>query len=212
MDDLAPSDATRVTQRPPLRVVVTGAPCTGKTTLAAQLAARFGVPWSPEFARLHQAAKPELLDASDVEPIARGQIEAERLALVGAERLVLHDTDLLSTVVYSRHYYGACPEWVVRAADARRADLYLLLHPDVPWTREGLQRDETDTRVALHALFQQALTACGARQVDIRGAWEERERAAAAAVATLLADASGCDQRPGGLAAPGSRSTGGLPE
>ena len=33
------------------RVVLIGPECTGKTSLAADLAARFGVPWSEEYAR-----------------------------------------------------------------------------------------------------------------------------------------------------------------
>jgi NadR type nicotinamide-nucleotide adenylyltransferase len=169
-----------------LRVVVTGAPCTGKTTLAERLALRYRAPWSPEYARQYQAAKPTLLDASDVEPIARGQIEVEQTVLAACRRLAIHDTDLLSTVVYSRHYYGACPDWIVQAAALRRADLYLLLLPDVPWVPEDLQRDATDMRDELHALFRHALVVSGARFVDVGGAWEERELRAAAAVAELL--------------------------
>ena len=39
-----------------IRVVVTGSECTGKTTLAADLAARLSVPWVPEYARQYVAA------------------------------------------------------------------------------------------------------------------------------------------------------------
>ena len=47
---------------------------------------------------------------------------------------MLLDTDLVSTVVYSRHYYGDCPAWIEAAAVRRLADLYLLHDIDVPWT------------------------------------------------------------------------------
>jgi NadR type nicotinamide-nucleotide adenylyltransferase len=161
-----------------MRVVLTGAESTGKSVLAEALAAHFGAPWVPELSRdyAERAARP--LTAGDVEPIARGQMAAEDVA-VG--ELVILDTDLVSTVVYSRHHYGSCPEWIERAAAARRADLYLLLDIDVPWEADGV-RDAGVRREALHRQFEAALGAIGARVVTIGGDWEERRRRAIAAI------------------------------
>ena len=99
-----------------LRVVLTGSESTGKTTLAADLAAHYRTVWSPEFARAYADRKKGPLDRSDVEPIARGQIAGEDEAARRAGRLLILDTDLLSTVVYGRHYYGRFPEWIEKAA------------------------------------------------------------------------------------------------
>jgi NadR type nicotinamide-nucleotide adenylyltransferase len=179
----------------PFVVVVTGSECTGKTTLAAALAAEFDAPWSPEFAREYVDAKRAPLDAADVEPIARGQLAVQRTAEEAASadrrRLVIRDTDLISTTVYARHYYDACPHWILEAARAELGDLYLLLSPDVPWVADGLQRDRPDgaARAEIHTLFREALAAAGARVVEIRGPWPERHRHAAAAVAATLGDA-----------------------
>src|SRR5437879_678808 len=84
--------------------------------------------------------------AVDVVAIARAVIAAEEEAVSRADRLLILDTDLLSTVVYSRAYYGECPPWVEAAARERRAHLYLLHHPDVPWVADGLYRDVPDRR------------------------------------------------------------------
>ncbi len=183
--------------RRPLAIVVSGSECTGKTTLAATLAERLGVPWSKEFARDYVEMKQQALDGTDVEPIARGQLAGEQAAeRQAAERgceVVVRDTDLHSTVVYARHYYGDCPGWIVAAAQARTADLYLLLCPDVPWVADGLQRDRPDeaARVLIHALFRDRLAAAGARVVEIEGTWPERQARAVAAVDMVIADASG---------------------
>ena len=125
----------------PLRVVVTGSESTGKTTLAAELAAHYGTVWSPEFAREYLDRKGSALDDSDVEPIARGQVAGEDEAALRAGRLLVLDTDLVSTVVYARYYYGRCPEWIAELARKRVAQRYLLLCPDVPWVPDGAQRD-----------------------------------------------------------------------
>ena len=96
----------------------------------------------PEFAREYALRVARELTVDDVEPIARGQIALEDAAgetpaLQGS--LLILDTDLISTVVYARHYYGQCPEWIESAAATRKADLYLLTDIDVE------QRDESPT-------------------------------------------------------------------
>ena len=169
--------------RPPLRrVALTGPESTGKTTLAAELAAHYGTAWSAEFSRTYLDRKQARLDDSDVEPIARGQIAGEDEAALRASRLLILDTDLVSTVVYSRYYYGRCPEWIVEAARDRRAQLYLLPHPDVPWMPDGEQRDQPAARAELLRLFRAALDEFGARYVEIRGSWTERRLRAIASI------------------------------
>ena len=170
----------------PLVVFVTGSECTGKTTLAADLAGQFTAPCSPEFAREYLERKGVSLVASDVEPIARGQVAGEDAASAEAAEVVIKDTDLVSTVVYARHYYGTCPAWVERAAEDRLGDVYLLLHPDVPWVGDGLQRDRPVGRALLHGLFTERLSALGARVVDIAGDWPVRRTLASEAVSALL--------------------------
>jgi nicotinamide riboside kinase len=98
--------------------------------------------------------------------------------------LVILDTDLISTVVYSRHYYGQCPEWIEAEAQARKADLYLLTDIDVPWTDDDV-RDTAAARVALHGQFAATLAAYGANFVTIRGDWQQRVVAATAATTEL---------------------------
>ncbi len=91
--------------------------------------------------------------------------------------LLIQDTDLLSTVVYSGHYYGRCPEWIERGPRARRPDLYLLLEIDVPWVPDDV-RDRENRRDEMQQLFRTAVAESGARYIVIRGSWNERfERA-----------------------------------
>ena len=171
------------------RVVVTGSECTGKTTLAGDLARQFGTVCVAEYAREYLDRKVATtglpLDERDVEPIARGQIVAEDRGAATAKRLLVLDTDLVSTTVYARHYYGACPAWIDQAARDRRGDLYLLCDIDVPWVADSV-RDRPHHREHIHALFVEALDTLGAPYVLIRGSWAARLTTAVAAVSEAL--------------------------
>ena len=170
------------------RVVLIGSESTGKTTLAERLARHYGVSWVPEFVRDYAAAKGAPLDGSDVDAIARGQVAREdeyrSRAALSNERLLIADTDLLSTAVYAAHYYGRAPEWVVDAARRRRPDLYLLLDVDLPWTPDP-QRDRGHMRPEMHALFRSAVEASGAPFVVISGSSTARFNSACAAIDAL---------------------------
>ncbi len=185
----------------PLRIVLTGSECTGKTTLARALAVRYDTTWSPEFARDYLERKGAPLTAEDVEPIARGQRAAEQAAGRGAHGVIFLDTDLVSTVLYARHYYGACPCWIEQEARARRGDLYLLNHPDVAWEADGLQRDRGDQRALMHDLFVRTLREFEVLFVDVTGPWPVRWRRATEEVDRLL---SNDRSTPGRTSDPGS--------
>jgi len=155
------------------RVCLIGPECTGKTTLAGQLADYFSAPWAPEFAREYASRVGRLLTFDDVEPIARGQMALEDAATTDNRQpttsfLTILDTDLISTVVYATHYYGRCPEWIKAEARARKADLYLLTDIDVPFIADSL-RDSAAPRETLYGKFAQTLKEYEANVVPITG-------------------------------------------
>ena len=170
-----------------IRIVVTGSECTGKTTLSAALALHYAAPMATEFVRdfvQEKGAAPEL---SDVEDIARGQIAGEDLHTAAGPELVILDTDLLSTWVYSHHYYGECPAWIGQAITARQADLYLLAGIDVPWSADAAQRDRGHMREEMQRFFRDELSLRGFDFIDVSGSLEERLTSATAAIDLILA-------------------------
>lgn len=175
---------------PLLRAVLIGPECTGKTRLARELANHYGVPWSEEYARLFVEEHPRSVTYADVDAIARGQNRLEDQAIAEARhagsRLVIHDTDLLSTVVYSRHYYDRVPAWIEPLALARRGDVYLLHYPDVPWAADGHQRAEPERREELFERFRRLLTDSGVMVAVIEGPWEARRQVALEAIDLVL--------------------------
>jgi NadR type nicotinamide-nucleotide adenylyltransferase len=156
------------------RVVVTGSECTGKTTLARGLAEHFGTIWTPEHVRDFVRSKGAAPTSDDVEAIARGQMAIEDATARGGSRLLVLDTDLLSTIVYSHHYYDACPGWIEDEFRNRSADLYLLAGIDVPWAPDGIYRDRGDRRVEMQGLFRKALVTRRLPFVEVDGPHTDR--------------------------------------
>ncbi len=170
----------------PRRICLTGPECTGKSTLAQRLARELGAACVAEHARAYAEARENELTLADVEPIARGAM-AEDDAVQHAARVVL-DTDLISTVVYSRHYYGFCAPWIEAEARRRRADLYLLMDTDIDWVADAARDTGGDAREDLFDAFRAALDEFETRWVVVSGTSEARWKNVLAAVSSASAD------------------------
>jgi NadR type nicotinamide-nucleotide adenylyltransferase len=163
------------------RVCLIGPECTGKTTIAARLAERYGTVWVPEYAREYAERVARPLTSDDADPIARGQLASEDRLAAGASGMLILDTDLLSTLVYARHYYGTAPSWLESVVPSRLANLYILLTPDCPFIPDPA-RDPLADRLAIHAAMALALDTLSARYTRVGGGWEERWEGAVALV------------------------------
>jgi HTH-type transcriptional repressor of NAD biosynthesis genes len=172
------------------RVCVFGPESTGKSTLARDLAAHFHTVHVPEFARGLLDSKQGVCDASDIPLIAHGQLAAEDALARRANRLLLCDTDVLTTTIWSNVLFGDCPPWIRQVAASRHYDLHLLLDVDVPWV-DDQQRYLPHARQEFFAHCQRALEEASRPYVIIRGAWQERFDRACQAVERILAPSGG---------------------
>jgi NadR type nicotinamide-nucleotide adenylyltransferase len=172
------------------RVCVCGPESTGKTTLAGRLAEEFGTVVVPEYARTLLEAQGGRIEPDDIGRIARGQAASEDALARSARKVLVCDTDLLTTVVWSNTLFGSCPDSVLREADRRHYDLTLLLYADVPWVGDPV-RYLPDDRVGFFERIRAELEQRGRAYVPIRGDWPTRFRAAREAVEQLLAAPAG---------------------
>jgi len=172
----------------PRRIAVYGPESTGKTRLAEKLAAHFRAPLVPEYARERWEAQGALV-LEDMLPVAREQWRREDAAAAAADRLVICDTDALTTMLWSDLLYGTTPDEVRRGAEQRCRGyaLYLLLDIDVPFAPDP-QRcfpDPADREKGMR-IWRGALDRRRLPYALISGDWAERERRAIAAVELAL--------------------------
>jgi len=187
-DPLAHWDYLPVPVRPYFvrRVALVGAECTGKTTLAQALAEAFQTVWVPEYARAYLAGRAQPCTPDDMRVIAREQAALEDNQARQANRLLICDTDLLTTQLWHEHYFGGAPPGLRDLARQRAADLTLLCDLEVPWVADGL-RDAPDSRAWFQQRFQAELTAQGRPWVLLTGTVAQRLQTATQRANQLLA-------------------------
>ena len=156
------------------RIVVTGAESTGKTTLAQALAKYYDEPWTKEFVRGYVQQIDRELRPEDIESIARGQLATEDNQLEQAERLIIHDTNILSSIIYAKHYFRIELDWVSKQFKERNYTLYLLNMPDIPWKADPGQRESPTARTLLHQTFKAKLNFLKLPYIEVYGSKTER--------------------------------------
>lgn len=173
-----------------IKVVLFGPESTGKTTLSKQLARHYNTVWAPEFAREYLQKKwnneRKTCEADDIIPIAVGQMEIENRLAKKADKVLICDTDLLETKVYSEEYYGGFVDPILdKAAKENSYDLYLLTYIDTPWEEDDL-RDRPELRREMFNAFESALKKHNRPYILLQGNKEARLNTAVKAIDEII--------------------------
>ena len=176
-----------------LRVTVFGPESTGKTTLARHLSRRFDGLYMPEFGRVYTHAlgieeaawqPQQLSEIASQHAMLREEIEAR-----GGTRLMVEDTDVVKTAIWSDLLCGTRDpgfDW----DGAALPDLYLLLTPETPFVQDVIRMHARQAR--REAFYDRCIAELGrrgARFAVVSGAdFDQRTRAAEALVAELLGE------------------------
>ncbi len=173
-----------------LKVVLFGPESTGKTTLSERLARHYNTVWVPEYAREYLQNKwnneRKTCEPEDLLPIAEGQMQLENDLTKKATEILICDTDLLETKVYSEAYYvGDCDPILEKYAIENTYDLYLLTYIDIPWEADDL-RDKPNEREEMFEYFRATLEKYNRNFITLKGNKKERLKLAVEHIDNLL--------------------------
>ena len=173
-----------------LKIVLFGPESTGKTTLSRQLARHYNSIWVPEYARQYLQDKwnnkRKTCEPHDLLPIATGQMKLENELAQKTDSVLICDTELLETKVYSEAYYkGTCNPILETYALKNSYDIYFLTYIDTPWEADDL-RDKPNERERMFKAFETALLTHNRPYVLLKGSKEERLKTAIQHIDKLL--------------------------
>jgi len=174
-----------------LLIAIVGAESTGKTVLAAALAARVAdetglrCTWVPEHLRTwceREGRTPRPDEQAAIAATQRLQLEA-----AGAlHDVVIADTTPLMTALYSRLLFADDSLTADAVAWQRGCALTLLTALDLPWVADGLQRDGPHVRAPVDTMLRDLLITHRLPWALVSGSGERRVDHALDALAPLL--------------------------
>lgn len=141
-----------------LKIVLTGAESTGKSTLAQGLANHFNGIYVPELARSYIESHQLKYTYTDIEKIARLQIEKEK-ELHNEQQIIFFDTWLIITKVWFDFVYGRHPEWLHHAINKSNIGLFIVCDIDIPWVEDPVRENGGENRQKLHNIYINELEA-----------------------------------------------------
>jgi len=155
-------------------IVVSGPESTAKSNISEYLAERFNCEWVPEYARSYMQGLDGSYSYSDIENIARMQMEQYREYTARARDLVIFDTWLIITRVWFRVAFGEYPAWLDEGIKNLPVDLYLLCKPDIEWVPDPLRENGGEMRDVLFEKYWKEIANTGVSFEIVEGTGKTR--------------------------------------
>jgi len=140
------------------RIVLTGPESTGKTTLTLQLSNYYNTNYHLEFAREYIERINRKYTYDDIIIIAQNQIDIfNNVENDNKKNIVFFDTGLIITKVWFQEVYNKVPEFLNKAIETIRIDLYLLCYPDIKWVADNVRENGGKKRINLFYKYKEEL-------------------------------------------------------
>ncbi|MDX1958113.1 MAG: AAA family ATPase [Leptospiraceae bacterium] len=168
------------------RVVITGPESVGKSTACKILAHEFGTISVPEYGRTFLENKNDELVYEDILEIGMGHKATEDTLSFYANKLLILDTDLIITKLYSKLYFQKYPEWLDKEIQKRKYDLYLIFTDEVEWVSDSLRDFPENRKEFLNSVIEEIEKANGHYKLISGNNYSERIRSAKAEIQNLF--------------------------
>lgn len=171
------------------RILVTGPESTGKTELVEHLSRHYEGIAVPEYARDYISALPGPYGYSDVEHIARHQLDDYK-----RERdqpgWIFFDTWLIVTRVWLEVVFGSVPPWIDEELGNASFGLVLLCDTSLPWVPDPVRENGGPMREKLLGMYRNELDRLGYNWELVTGTGARRTENAIALIENYWRDAN----------------------
>ncbi len=155
------------------KVCLIGAESTGKTMLTEKLAKHFETIHVPEYAYSLINSKGKDLSKNDMKTIAKGQISSENALVRYANKLLICDTDIITTSIWHEILFGDCPEWLENEAGKGHYDITFMMDTNTEWV-DDIHRYSLETQSFFQQRCIEKLELHKRKYITLSGDWSEK--------------------------------------
>ena len=132
-----------------MRIIITGAESSGKSTLAEHLGRQFNLPYALEYSRCYLEKNGPDYDLDLLIRLSELHLEYQQTEVDPAVPIGIFDTDMINFKIWAEEVFGHCPDQVFDRIEKESSHVYLLCKPDLPWEPDPL-RENPDDREMLY--------------------------------------------------------------
>ncbi len=164
------------------KIAILGAESTGKSTICKALAEHYQTEFVPEYARTYfDNHNINDYGISDLEIIAKKQLELEKEYEPKATNYLFCDTSLITVKIWAVYQFNKSPEFITNSIKSIDYDLYLICNNDVAWIEDSQRRNE-NLRESLFKWNKHELQKMNIDYKIIKGTGNERLQSAIATI------------------------------
>jgi nicotinamide riboside kinase len=122
-----------------VRIIITGAESSGKSSLTKHLGEVFELPYALEYARYYLEENGPEYDLEQLRIMSRLHLNYQQEKVPISTPCGIFDTDLINYKIWSEEVFGSCPAEVSTGIEQESSHIYLLCKPDLPWDPDPLR-------------------------------------------------------------------------
>jgi len=168
-----------------LRIVLTGAESSGKSSLTRHLSELFKLPYALEYARIELEENGPEYNLEQLKEMSRKHLNYQQEEVPISVPCGIFDTDLINYKIWAEEVFGYCPEEISRGVEQESAHVYLLCKPDLPWEADPL-RENPDNLNFLYQRHLDEIIRLNRPYEIIEGLGQKRQANAEAALSRLI--------------------------
>ncbi|SEA72040.1 Nicotinamide riboside kinase [Desulfuromusa kysingii] len=168
-----------------LRIVITGAESSGKSSLTHYLGVTLKIPYAMEYARYYLEKHGPEYDLELLTRMSLLHLDYQQHEVPVTAPLGIFDTDLLNYKIWAEEVFGCCPIAINNAINAESTHRYLLCKPDLPWEPDPLRENPSDCQ-RIYLRHRNEIIRLQRPYEEVEGFGQERNINAEAALQRLL--------------------------